>query len=41
MLSIKFAVIIAIIGIFTIPALAPNAFGHGLGGGPSSSTNLW
>jgi len=32
MLSIKFAVIIAIIGIFTIPAFAPNAFGHGLGG---------
>ena len=32
MLSIKFAVIIAIIGIFTIPAFVPNAFGHGLGG---------
>ena len=32
MLSIKFAVIIAIIGIFTIPAFSSNAFGHGLGG---------
>ncbi len=32
MLSIKFAVIIAIIGIFTISSFAPNAFGHGLGG---------
>jgi hypothetical protein len=31
-LSNKFALIIAIIGIFTIPALAPDAFGHGLGG---------
>jgi hypothetical protein len=31
-LSYKFALIIAIIGIFSIPALAPNAFGHGLGG---------
>jgi hypothetical protein len=32
MLSIKFALIIAIAGIFTIPAFAPSAFGHGLGG---------
>jgi len=31
-LSYKFALIFAIIGIFTIPALASNAFGHGLGG---------
>jgi hypothetical protein len=31
-LSYKFALIIAIIGIFSIPVLAPNAFGHGLGG---------
>ena len=31
-MSYKFALIIAIIGIFTVPALAPNAFGHGLGG---------
>ena len=31
-MSYKFALIIAIIGIFSIPVLAPNAFGHGLGG---------
>jgi hypothetical protein len=31
-LSYKFALIIAIIGIFSIPAFAPTAFGHGLGG---------
>ena len=31
-LSNKFALIIAIIGIFTIPTLIPNVFGHGLGG---------
>jgi len=31
-LSTKFALIIAIIGISAIPAFAPNAFGHGLGG---------
>jgi hypothetical protein len=31
-LSNKFALLIAIIGIFTIPALASDAFGHGLGG---------
>ena len=28
----KFGLFIAIIGIFTIPALIPDAFGHGLGG---------
>ena len=32
MLSIKFALIFAIAGIFTIPVFAPSAFGHGLGG---------
>ena len=31
-MSNKFALIIAIIGIFTIPTLASDAFGHGLGG---------
>jgi hypothetical protein len=31
-LSYKFALIIAIIGIFSIPAITSNAFGHGLGG---------
>lgn len=31
-MSYKFALIIAIIGIFTVPFLAPDAFGHGLGG---------
>ncbi len=31
-MSNKFALLIAIIGIFTIPALASDAFGHGLGG---------
>jgi len=31
-LSIKFALIIAVIGIFTLPAFTSNAFGHGLGG---------
>jgi hypothetical protein len=31
-LSYKFALIIAIIGIFSIPAFTSNAFGHGLGG---------
>ena len=28
----KFALFITIIGIFTIPALIPDVFGHGLGG---------
>ncbi|MDH3736662.1 MAG: peptidase, partial [Nitrosopumilus sp.] len=28
----KFALFITIIGIFTIPAVLPNAFAHGLGG---------
>ena len=28
----KFALFITIIGIFTIPAVLPDAFGHGLGG---------
>jgi len=32
MLSIKFVLIFAIAGIFTIPVFAPSAFGHGLGG---------
>ena len=32
MLSIKYALIIVIAGIFTISAFAPSAFGHGLGG---------
>ena len=31
-MSYKFALIIAIIGIFSIPAITSNAFGHGLGG---------
>ena len=31
-MSYKFALIIAIIGVFSISAIAPNAFGHGLGG---------
>ena len=31
-MSNKFAFLIVIIGIFTISALVPNAFGHGLGG---------
>ena len=31
-MSNKFALIIALIGIFTIPVLVPNVFGHGLGG---------
>ena len=32
MLYQKFALFITIIGIFTIPAILPDAFGHGLGG---------
>ena len=32
MLYQKFALFITIIGIFTIPAVLPDAFGHGLGG---------
>ncbi|MGD8431099.1 MAG: peptidase [Nitrosopumilaceae archaeon] len=31
-MSIKFVLIFAIAGIFTIPVFAPSAFGHGLGG---------
>ena len=31
-MSIKFALIIAVIGIFALPAFTSNAFGHGLGG---------
>ncbi|MFB5606884.1 MAG: peptidase, partial [Candidatus Nitrosomaritimum yanchengensis] len=31
-MSIKYALIIVIVGIFTTPVFAPNAFGHGLGG---------
>ena len=32
MLYQKFALFVAIVGIFTIPAVLPDAFGHGLGG---------